>query len=207
MENRFYALRLGGFVLLVYILQLLFPGLTSLLGFKASVFPGRFWSILTSFFIHSPSDYMHLLNNLFFLAVFGTVMEHYTGSKRFILFFLVSGLFANLSAFFFYQNSMVLGASGAVSGIVAFLAVYRPRRLGLFWGVPLPMWLVGFLWLLTNVLAFGSDAGIAFEAHVFGLLFGGLIGIIYRSGDRKQEDDEFEIDERTIRMWEDSYMG
>lgn len=206
MKNRFYAVRLGGFILLVYLFQLVFPSLTSFLGFRVSLFPETFWTIFTSFFIHSTSDYMHLLNNLFFLTVFGTVMEHYTGSKRFFLFFIAAGIFANISAFFFYPGSLVLGASGAVSGIIAFLAVYKPNRIGLFWGVPLPMWLVGFMWLITNLLAFGSEAGIAFEAHVFGLSFGGVVGIFYRSGKENKDEEEFEIDERSMRMWEDSYM-
>ena len=207
-ETRYYALKLSALIVLVYAVQLIAPEITEILGFRAVEFPSNYWAIFTSFFIHSVSDYMHLINNLFFLAIFGTVLEYYIGSKKFILFFVAAGLFANLSAFIYYPESLVLGASGAVSGIIAYLAVIKPRKIGLFWGAPLPMWLVGLMWVVTNLVSVGADAGIAFEAHLFGLGFGGLIAVFYRSSEtgKKATEEDLEISEEDIRRWEERYM-
>ncbi len=209
MKNKYFALKLSALMVFIYMVQLIAPEITSLLAFRAAEFPNNFWTMVTSFFIHSTTDYMHIINNLFFLAIFGTVLEHYMGSKDFLIFFLCAGLFANLSAFYFYPESLVLGVSGAVSGIIAFLAVLKPNKIGIFWGAPLPMWLVGVMWILTNFLAMGGDAGVAYEAHLFGLGFGGVIGGFYRKsegGKDVEEKEEFEISEEDIRRWEEKYM-
>ncbi|MDY6773723.1 MAG: hypothetical protein SVS85_00860, partial [Candidatus Nanohaloarchaea archaeon] len=69
-EVKYSALLLSAAVILVYLLQLSFPAVTDL-SFVAADFFKEPWTIVTSIFLHSPGDYMHLLNNLFFLAVFG----------------------------------------------------------------------------------------------------------------------------------------
>ncbi len=210
MKNRYLALKLSALMVFIYAVQLIAPEITSVLGFRAAEFPSGFWTIITSFFIHSTQNYMHIVNNLFFLAIFGTVLEHYIGSKNFLIFFFSAGVFANLSAFFFYYDSLILGVSGAVSGIIALLAVLKPKKIGLFWGAPLPMWLVAFMWLLTNFIAIGADSGVAYEAHLFGLGFGLFLGSIYRLSSRAEKvryKDEFEISEKDLRRWEDKYMN
>lgn len=208
MEKKYYSIKISCILVFIYLLQLIAPEITQVLGFRAAKFPTNFFSIFTSFFIHSVSDYMHLINNLFFLAIFGTLLEYYIGSKKFLLFYISAGLFANLSAFIHYPNSLVLGASGAISGIISFLAVLRPKQLGIFWGAPLPMWVVGLLWFTTNYLSIGANAGIAFEAHLYGLFFGFIVGIIFRKPSLHKENVEKEIfvTERDIREWEKEYM-
>ncbi|MDY6788907.1 MAG: rhomboid family intramembrane serine protease [Candidatus Nanohaloarchaea archaeon] len=178
------------------------------MAFTASKVASEPWAILTHIFVHSPTDYMHLLNNLFFLTVFGTITEHYIGSRNFAILFLSSGAVASLSAFVYYPGSMVLGASGAISGIVAFLAVLKPRRVGLFWGVPLPMWAVLVGWIATNLAGVGSSAGIAFEAHLFGLLFGAFTSLVYRTSrpSSRKRASEIKIDRERIRRWEERYL-
>ncbi len=201
---RYTSLVISAAVVFIYMLQLLFPGLTGL-AFVADRFLLEPWTLLTSFFLHSPGDYMHLLNNLFFLAVFGFMLENVVGTRKFLALFFTSGLFANLSAFTFYPSTPVLGASGAVSGIVAALAVIRPRDVGLFWGVPVPMWAALLGWVVTNAVGgLASGGNIAFEAHLYGLLFGAIYGLFMR-GEHSREREEHEV-EFDVREWEKKYM-
>jgi membrane associated rhomboid family serine protease len=214
-RSRYLALWIGAGLILIYIAQHLLPGLTDQLIFRPATVADEPWTYVTSMFIHAPDDYMHLLNNLFFLIVFGTMLELLVGSERFLGIFLIGGLVANLSAFTFYPDSAVLGASGAISAIIASLAVFRPRKPGLFWGVPVPMWAALLGWIGTNLIGTAATGGgIAFEAHLYGLGFGAIAGIYLRqlenSSPRQKRNDRadgpIEIDEQTIREWERRYM-
>lgn len=205
------ALILSGLIVIVYLIQLL-VGMDGL-AFVADRFWRAPWTIITSVFLHNPGDYMHLLNNLFFLALFGFMLERFVGTRRFLLIFLSSGIVANLSAFMFYPSTPVLGASGAVSGIVAALAVVRPRTIGLLWGVPAPMWAVLLGWIGINALGFNASGNIAFEAHLFGLIYGVLIGAFLRDNMRprprrhrpRRDRDPVDVDV-DVDAWEERYM-
>jgi len=208
MNRRYDALKVSGSIIGIYLLQLLFPAVTEQFAFTAAEFTSHPWQIVTSIFLHAPGDYMHLLNNLFFLAVFGTLLELYIGSNPFLKLFLTTGIVANLAAFTFYPSTPAIGASGAISGIVACLAVIKPRKVGLFWGVPVPMWVALIGWIVTNLAGVGAAAGIAFEAHLYGLAAGGIAGVYYRSKHDNDDDsvEDVSIDETTIRGWEEQYL-
>lgn len=211
-EIRYHAVKIGVLVVIIYALQQVFPAVTAELILRPAELMDRPWTFVTSIFIHAPTDYMHLLNNLFFLMLFGTIFERWAGSRTFLTVFLVGGLVANLAAFSFYYDSAVLGMSGAVSAIVGALTVIRPRSVGLFWGVPLPMWAVMVGWLATNLAGIGASSGIAYEAHMYGLIVGAVTGIYLRKTQRSvqrvselEEADEPETEE--IEEWEDRFMG
>lgn len=101
---------------------------------------------------------------------------------------------------------------------MAALAVFKPRKIGLAMGVPAPMWLVLAIYVLINVAGLSAVTGTAYEAHLMGLLSGGLIGLQLRelesdrkhsgkkkSGVRKQEKAEDDWSKR-IREWEEKWM-
>jgi len=71
-------------------------------GFNASSSP--FWKFFTSIFGHSGPE--HLFNNLFFIGLFGSILERLSSSRTLIGTFLISALFANLSAFVFSQRRL-----------------------------------------------------------------------------------------------------
>ncbi len=209
---RFVTGILCGLLIVIYIAQLLFPQLTYFLALSVSNFIIHPWTLLTSIFVHSPSDVLHLLNNLFFLLVFGTLLEKLIGSKKFIIVFLSGGIIANLSAFTFYQHSIVLGASGAISTVVLALTILRPKMVGLYFGVPMRMYLVAILWFLNNVLLTFIGGNIATEAHLYGGAFGILIGVYLRSiikipkDPRSVNQEKEDPSEREVSDWEDTYM-
>lgn len=196
----FAALKLCGVFGAVFALQA-FTGFDP--GFNASSSP--WWKFLTSFLGHSGLE--HLFNNLFFIGLFGSIYERLTSAKHLYLTFLASAVLANLAAFVFYPENAIIGASGGGMGLMAALAVYRPRKIGLALGVPAPMWAVLLIYIFINSAGLSAVTGTAYEAHLFGLVAGSAIGLHLRDGgeERSGEEDLDNWDER-IRKWEEKYM-
>lgn len=196
---KFAAIGLCGVFLLVFLLQYLY-GFNP--GFNSEVSP--WWKFFTSIFGHSDAE--HLFNNLFFIGLFGSILELMTSRKKLLQVFLVSALFANLSAFFFFQGSYLIGASGGGMGILATLAVYRPNKIGLALGVPLPMWAVLGVYIFINVAGLSATTGVAYEAHLFGLIAGTFLGLRMREKPYVQDSDDEENWRHRIRKWEEEWM-
>jgi membrane associated rhomboid family serine protease len=180
------------------------------LAYKA--FETPFWKFFTSIFAHGGPE--HLFNNLFFIALFGSIYELHTSEIEFYKTFLISALFANLTAFFFFKGSFIVGASGGAMGILAALSVYRPNETGLALGIPAPMWAVLGIYIFTNFAGVTAGGNTAYEAHLFGIISGALIGYRMRerplipSENEKGNDleEEFSNWERKISKWEEKYM-
>lgn len=202
---KFTALKLCGVFAGVFALQV-FTSFDP--AFSASGSP--WWKFFTSFFGHG--DLQHLLNNLFFIGLFGSIYERFTSSRMFLVTFLISAIFANLSAFVFFPETSIIGASGGGMGIMAALAVFKPRKIGLALGVPAPMWLVLAVYVFINVAGLSAVTSTAYEAHLLGLLSGGIIGIhlrnLYLNQDGNEAEDSLEKDEwsKKIREWEEKWM-
>ena len=196
---KFTALGLCGVFLLVFLLQYLY-GFNP--GFNSEVSP--WWKFITSVFGHSGPE--HLFNNLFFIGLFGSILELMTSRKKLLQVFLVSALFANLSAFLFFQGSYIIGASGGGMGILAALAVYRPNKVGLALGVPLPMWAVLVAYVFINVAGLSASTEVAYEAHLFGLVAGSLLGYQVREKPYIQGSSDKEDWRQRIRRWEEEHM-
>lgn len=199
---RFVALQFCGLLAIVFGLQV-FTGFEP--GFNASTSP--IWKFFTSSLGHSGLE--HLLNNLFFIGLFGSIYERLTSGRTFLITFAVSAIFANLTAFIFFPDSVIIGASGGAFGILAALAVYQPRKIGLALGVPLPMWAVLIVYILTNLAGITGNSNVAYEAHLFGIVSGALIGLYLHDFEERNNDEEGAEDENwreRIRRWEDKWM-
>lgn len=203
--RKFSAIHLAVILGIVYFLQVL-TGFEP--GFRAGVSP--WWKFFTSFLGHS--DLEHLYNNLFFITLFGTIYRLLTSEKIFWGTFIVSALFANTTAFIFYPDSYIIGASGGAMGLLSTLAVYKPRKIGLALGVPAPMYAVLAVYILINFAGITGASTVAYEAHLFGLVTGLVIGIWLREKEdkekkaKKKEEKESMNWEDKIRKWEEKYM-
>ncbi|MDA8002359.1 MAG: rhomboid family intramembrane serine protease [Alphaproteobacteria bacterium] len=137
-------------------------------------------TFISSLYLHG--GLAHLLGNMLYLWVFGDNVEDAMGHRRFLVFYLVCGVFASLGHVLVNSASEVplVGASGAISGVLgAYLVLYPRARLlvpVLFFPLWFPAWLViGFWFLLQGFSAFGGGgSGIAWWAHIFGFV-GGLV--------------------------------
>jgi membrane associated rhomboid family serine protease len=137
-------------------------------------------TLLTSMFLHG--SILHLLFNMLYLWIFGNNIEDFLGPFRFILFYMFSGLAASFTHIIFNFNSQypMIGASGAISGILgAYLILYpRARVLTLVFPIffiqiiPIPAAVILGLWFLLQVLNIGMGGGVAWFAHIGGFLMG-----------------------------------
>lgn len=151
----------------------------------ADVFEGAPWSALTpvtALFVHG--SWVHLLGNMLFLHVFGTMTEARMGRLRFFLFYVGCGCLALLgyAAANTDSTQSLVGASGAISGVLgAFLFLFPRARVTsllpflFFLPVRFPAWVVLPFWAGLQWLAAGqaSDGpGVAYLAHLLGFGLG-----------------------------------
>lgn len=175
------ALKLVGIIFLIFMLQLIFKGITENFSLVASDITSRPWILLTSIFLHG--SITHLLFNMFALFLFGSFLEKVIGSNRFLTIFFLTGLIASFAASLFYARS--LGASGAIYGVIGMLTVLRPLMPVWAFGVPMPMIIASILWVLIDFAGFSSylqgvPGGIANVAHLAGFFSGALFGFSFK---------------------------
>jgi membrane associated rhomboid family serine protease len=155
-------------------------------GLACEVDPGaQATNILTSMFLHG--SWMHLIGNMWFLWLFGNNIEDSMTRPRYLAFYLLSGLGAALLQVVFDPGSIVpmVGASGAISGVMGAYLVLYPRvrvftlvPLGFFiTSMALPAWFMlvywAFLQLIGGFTSIGAEGGgVAFWAHVGGFVAG-----------------------------------
>jgi membrane associated rhomboid family serine protease len=149
--------------------------------------------LFTSMFLHA--GFAHLIGNMYFLFVFGDNVEDRIGVTKYLLLYLTSGLFsgfmyAHLTS---HPEIPVLGASGAVSGILgAYLILYpkaklRSHTMILFRPIVLrlPVWFYLGVWFL-GMQALNQALkipGVAWYAHIAGFIYGAAVMLIMRKCD------------------------
>src|SRR4051794_5727161 len=140
----------------------------------------------TSIFLHG--SLVHLLGNMLFLWVFGDNVEDAMGHRRFLLFFLLCGGFAGFAHAWSDPGSTrpLIGASGAVAGVVAAYLILYPRQKlwGLVAGISVRIpaaWAIG-LWIAVQLFSafLGGDAEVGWFAHLGGLIAGAALTPLLR---------------------------
>ena len=143
-------------------------------------------SVLTSMFLHG--GWMHLLGNMLFLWIYGDNVEDAMGHGRFLAFYLLCGVAAVLAQSLPQSHSAfpIIGASGAISGVLGAYLMLFPRANILtlvllpffFTTLRLPAMLLLLLWFalqLVGDFAVHGAAGVAYRAHIGGFLAGMLL--------------------------------
>jgi rhomboid family protein len=150
-------------------------------------------SVLWSMFLHA--GWLHLLGNMLFLVVFGNNIEDRMRRLPFLIFYLAAGYIAayGFAAAFATSTQPLIGASGAISGVLgAYIVLYPRARVWslvpflFFIPVRTPAWLVlglwfGLQWVYSAGIATPGAGSVAYLAHVFGFLFGVLVGFAMRA--------------------------
>jgi membrane associated rhomboid family serine protease len=154
-------------------------------------------TLFTSQFLHG--GLLHLGGNMLFLWIFGNNVEDELGSIRFLIFYLLCGVAAGLVHHLTGPTSHVptVGASGAISGVLGAYALLFPRArvhtlvVLVFYitVIPLPALLWVGIWLVIQLLqglaSHGAQSGVAWFAHVGGLVGGVLLLSIFRRRRRR----------------------
>lgn len=134
---------------------------------------------ISSMFLHG--GLIHLASNLLYLWVFGAAIEEWLGGSRFLAFYLACGLAASGFQIASDPDSYVamIGASGAISGVLgAYVVSYPHRRLRLRWPpVPIPAIFFLLVWIVIQVLSGfdylpAEEGGAVWWAHTGGFLAG-----------------------------------
>lgn len=148
-------------------------------------------TLFTSLFLHG--GLLHLLGNMLFLWIYGDNVEHRLGGLPYLFWYLVSGVAATLFHAVFASDSPipVVGASGAISGVLGFYFLWFPHNrvrvlVFLFFIVQvmiLPARVVlGFYIVISNILPFllspGQGGGVAYGAHIGGFFAGMLVAFV-----------------------------
>ncbi len=142
-------------------------------------------ALFTCMFLHG--GLLHLVGNMLFLWIYGDNVEHRLGRVRYLVWYLATGVAATLFHTIRASHSDIplVGASGAISGVLGFYYVWFPHnRVRLLWLLPpflmqtfeVPARLVlGLYLVLENVLPYlvtSGDSGVAHGAHIGGFLAG-----------------------------------
>ncbi|MDG5813816.1 rhomboid family intramembrane serine protease [Chitinispirillales bacterium ANBcel5] len=169
----------------VYLLQLL-PGIGTFVFDFGSLVPyetflqGQLWRTVTYMFLHSTTSIFHILFNMLVLYMFGMDLESHWGPRRFLTFYFICGIGAAFFSLFSLldpagRSIHVIGASGAVLGVLTACAYYWPdRQILLFFIIPIKIkyFVIGF----AVYSLFGSigpaGGGISHLSHLGGIAVG-----------------------------------
>jgi membrane associated rhomboid family serine protease len=169
----------GAYLAQLFISPIIGVSLSQLFGLDTA-HPLHLWRYFTYLFMHGGP--FHLLFNMFALWIFGSDMEDYFGSRRFLHYYFFTGVGAGICVMLIDlatgQRSLLIGASGAVFGLLlAFGIVYADRviTLLLFFVLPVTMKARHFVIIFGVVEFFGGVSGasrVAHFAHLGGMAFG-----------------------------------
>lgn len=197
--------------------------LSTLVSFRYGFIPARksFVTALTYMFLHG--GFMHLLGNMVFLWLVGSVLELGWGRLLYLLMYLLTGIFSVALFYLVYMDSTLplIGASGAISGLMgAYTVTYGKRKIKVFYSlgfyfnyakvsgiILLPMWIGNEIFQLF----FGGYTQVAYVAHLGGLISGASLGFlnlkflgrideeIFGEGPEDQEKEVAELLERALK--------
>jgi len=175
--------------------------------------PGRqLVTLLSHMFLHG--SWMHLIGNMWFLWLFGNNIEDSMSRPRFVIFYLLCGLAAaGLQIALDPRSGLpMVGASGAISGVMGAYLVLYPRvrvftllPLGFYMTtVALPAWVMLLYWMALQFIGGigsigGEGGGVAFWAHVGGFVAGVVLIKIFARTDR--------METRQARQWQPRQVG
>ena len=180
-------------------------------------FSGYIWQFVTYMFFHA--DGLHLFLNMIGLFIFGFTVENTVGRKRYIGLFLISGIISSL--FFLlidfitvpnytgsanFINGSLLGASGAVFGVMAAYGLLYPKNwIIMFPGIPMPAIVAVFFFGAMEIFygVTGLQGNIANWGHLGGLISGALLTYFWKRRHRKPRIILDEFDKKGDRRdWE-----
>jgi membrane associated rhomboid family serine protease len=176
---------------IVFVAQVIFPPLTELLGLHPALVVHRLWvwQLATYMFLHG--GIFHIVFNMLALWMFGAELERTWGTRYFLKFYFVTGIGAGVLTVLFsllpfgfarqLQALNIIGASGAIYGLLLAYAMYFPERpilLIVFW-VPARLCVI-ILGAIAVLASLGESGGVANATHLGGL----LVGYLYLKGGR-----------------------
>jgi membrane associated rhomboid family serine protease len=130
-------------------------------------------TLISSMFLHDPSSLLHLGGNMVFLVIFGSVVEREIGHLRFLGLYLLAGVLGGLMHVLVDPSASapLVGASGAIFGVLAVAGALRPRLLG---------FVVSFVGINIFHAFFGGGGDVSFGCHIGGFCAGVVLVAMMR---------------------------
>ena len=168
------------------------PITIELFGLKASeLLAGKnLINLITSMFLHG--SLLHLVFNMWSLWIFGYDVEGHLGSFKYIVLYVLAGLIEGIAFALFATRpeSLAIGASGAISGVIGAYLVLHPQNriltlipLGFFITtarISAPIFII--IWFILQFVGFAyAQDAVAYSAHIGGFITGIIFGIAYRT--------------------------
>lgn len=173
----------------------------------------RFYTLFTSIFMHA--GLVHLFGNMLYLYVFGDNVEDVFGHVGYLVFYLVCGLAASVAhvmSIISVDNPLlykvpVVGASGAISGVLgAYLVLYPKSRIltlvvyGWVVLVPIPAFIFLGIWFLMqwvlgmyDIIFFKGLSGVAYWAHIGGFIAGMILALAFGLKRKMEREARFRL--------------
>jgi uncharacterized protein len=144
------------------------------------------WTVLTYIFVHA--SWYHIIFNMLTLYFFGTFTIALIGETAFLTTYFVGGiagglLFLALASLTGTSNSVLVGASGAIYALGGLLMVLRPNTRVITFPIPIPMPL--WIAILIGFVLVSFIPGVAWQAHLGGIIYGALVGYYFRRRERR----------------------
>lgn len=161
--------------IIVFITTYIKPDLMFQLGLTPALFLQRPWTLVTSMFVHAGIS--HIFVNMFTLYFFGSYLIQLIGERYFWIVYFFGGILGSI----FYillapPLSVAVGASGAVFAVGGALTVLRPKLRVFIFPIPLPI----PLWVAVIGGFLIISPGVAWQAHLGGLVFGLVAAYFFR---------------------------
>ena len=172
-------------VMVIYGLNIISPTPLELLEIggnrRFEVMNGEYWRLFTAVFIHS--GILHLFMNLIGLGLGCRLLEKVLGSSKLIVVYIICGIVASLVSIYWNENSVSIGASGAIFGLYGIILAFTVFKI-------YPNHLRKFTWVLLGLYAglsllYGFSGGIDNAAHIGGLVCGFLISLLLIHKDKE----------------------
>jgi len=191
----FFAVQIGT---MVFADSLIF---TESLGLVPSAaLSGHLWQFISYTFLHDPFNFFHIFINMFILFIFGIPVEEALGVKKFLSLYFISGIGAALlfiALSLGTPEALLIGASGAVFGVVAAYGFLFPRNWIFIFFIPVPAMFAVVALAVLEILfgVFTLQPGVANFGHLGGIITGVLLMIIWRRKSKSVpvEDRPFEF--------------
>ena len=153
----------------IFFFQMTSPAFTQNFAFMPALFLRQPWTIITYMFLHGGLG--HLFFNMLGLFFFGSRVEDRLGSNRFITLYFLSGITGALFGFIFPAYA-VIGASGAIYGVMLAYAWFWPRdRIMIYGIIPVEARILVIIYAIMSLMGMGGGGNTAHFAHL-----GGLVG-------------------------------
>ena len=139
----------------------------------------EWWRLIAPTFVHFSMT--HLVFNCLWIYILGQRIEKLDGLSVFLFIFILTGILSNAGQFFWTQQYLFGGLSGAVYGLLGYCFIIELDGRHGRYGLPEALYLFMFIWLLvgfTGVLSFFGFGNVANTAHLVGMIAGFIIGLI-----------------------------